>query len=282
MDDKFIMAHVGAKKAETRVNDIFAIKQSPGEGLRDFLTRFNRQGHLKELFTDKGRNTLATGRECPGPPKPPSPAHTINMIIGGSDNASIKDIKFTATHKLKRSITHERYDGLEESITFDESDADGLTFPYNDVFVITLKILDTNVKRIMIDGRSGACIIHNRVLTQMRHEDKIVPCCITLTGFNNVVERTSGEITLLVLAGGVSLEMIFHIMDQDTAYNAIVRQPWIYPMRAALSSLYQVIKFPIPWGIFSIWGEQRTSRECYRIVMDITTTQQNKEKEKEA
>ncbi|XP_070035707.1 uncharacterized protein [Nicotiana tomentosiformis] len=40
--DKFVMAHVGAKKAEAKVKDIFAIKQSPGEGLRDFLARFNR------------------------------------------------------------------------------------------------------------------------------------------------------------------------------------------------------------------------------------------------
>jgi len=42
MANKFITAHAGAKKGEVRVNDIFAIKQYPGEGLRDFLTRFNR------------------------------------------------------------------------------------------------------------------------------------------------------------------------------------------------------------------------------------------------
>ncbi|XP_070055429.1 uncharacterized protein [Nicotiana tomentosiformis] len=42
MADKFVMAHAGAKKAEARVNDIFAIIQSPGEGLKDFLVQFNR------------------------------------------------------------------------------------------------------------------------------------------------------------------------------------------------------------------------------------------------
>nr|XP_016469813.1 PREDICTED: uncharacterized protein LOC107792134 [Nicotiana tabacum] len=42
MADKFVMTHAEAKKAETRVNDIFAIKQSLGEGLRDFLARYNR------------------------------------------------------------------------------------------------------------------------------------------------------------------------------------------------------------------------------------------------
>ncbi|XP_019226410.1 PREDICTED: uncharacterized protein LOC109207864 [Nicotiana attenuata] len=42
MADKFVTAQARAKKAEARVNDIFAIKQSARGGLRDFLTRFSR------------------------------------------------------------------------------------------------------------------------------------------------------------------------------------------------------------------------------------------------
>ncbi|XP_070039940.1 uncharacterized protein [Nicotiana tomentosiformis] len=134
----------------------------------------------------------------------------------------------------------------------------------------------------MVDEGSGACTIHPRFLTHMRLNDKIVPRYITLTDFSNAVERTSEKITLLVLAGGVSLKTTFYIMDQDTAYNAIMGQPWIHPMRAVPSNLYQVIKFLTPWGIFSIREEHRTYRECYRISMDNTTTQQKKEKENEA
>nr|XP_016468559.1 PREDICTED: uncharacterized protein LOC107791074 [Nicotiana tabacum] len=152
-----------------------------------------RQGHLKELLSDKGRTNFARGPEHQGLP---SPARTINMIIGGSNNASIYNVNFTTTHKLNRSITREQYYGLEESIIFDESDANGLTFPHNDALVITLRILDTDVKRIMVDDGSGAYIIHPLVLTQMRLEDKLVLCCITLTSFNNAIEQISGEITL--------------------------------------------------------------------------------------
>nr|XP_009622593.1 uncharacterized protein LOC104113971 [Nicotiana tomentosiformis] len=207
------------------------------------------QGHLKELLSDRGRANFARGREQhQGPPKPPLLTRTIQMIIGGGDNVSINSVKFAITHKLKWSITHERYDELEESISFDKSDTH-----------------DTDVRGIMVDDGSGTCILDPRVLVQMRLEDKIVLRCITLTGFNNVVERTSGEITLPVLAGGVILENTFHIMDQDTTYNAVIARPWIHAMRAIPSSLYQVIKFPTPWGVFSIRGEQRTSLECYHI-----------------
>lgn len=65
----------------------------------------------------------------------------------------------------------------------------------------------------MVDDGSGTCIIHPGVLAQIKLEDRIVPHCITLTGFNNAVERTSKEITLPVLADGVTLETAFHIMD---------------------------------------------------------------------
>nr|XP_016470738.1 PREDICTED: uncharacterized protein LOC107792983 [Nicotiana tabacum] len=120
----------------------------------------------------------------------------------------------------------------------------------------------------MVDDGSSACIVHPRVLVQMRLEDKLIPRCITLTGFNNAVEQIYGEIVLPVLAGGVTLETIFHVMNQETAYNAIIGHPWIHAMWAVPSSFYQVIKFSTPWGIFSIRGEPRTVQECYRIAQD--------------
>nr|XP_009605095.1 uncharacterized protein LOC104099719 [Nicotiana tomentosiformis] len=124
--------------------------------LRQEVVNMLQQGHLKDLLSDKGTNTFARGQERQGPPKLPSPAHTINMIIGSNDDAPINGIKFTANHNLKILITHERYDGLEESIIFDKSIADGLTFPHNDALIITLRISDTDVKRIMVDDGSGA------------------------------------------------------------------------------------------------------------------------------
>nr|XP_009771982.1 PREDICTED: uncharacterized protein LOC104222447 [Nicotiana sylvestris]XP_016476547.1 PREDICTED: uncharacterized protein LOC107798104 [Nicotiana tabacum] len=236
-----------------------------------------RKGHLKELLSDRGRANFARRCEQPqGPPKLPSPTRTIQMIIGGVDGVAINHVKFTTTHKLKRPITHERYDDLEDSIIFDKLDAGDLSFPHYDALVITLRITDTDVKIIMVDDGSDACIIHPRVLVQMRLKDKIILHCITLIGFNNAVERTSREIVLLVLARGVTLETIFHVMNQETTYNAIIGRSWIHAMRAVSSSLYQVIKFPTPWGIFSIQGEKRTAQECYRIAQDCAHTQQLK------
>nr|XP_016512693.1 PREDICTED: uncharacterized protein LOC107829736 [Nicotiana tabacum] len=95
--------------------------------LRQEVVNMLQQGYLKELLSDPGRTNFARGRErYQGPLKLPSPTHTIQMIIGGGDKTSINNIKFTTTHKLKRSITHERYDKLEESIIIDKSGTHGL------------------------------------------------------------------------------------------------------------------------------------------------------------
>nr|XP_016471187.1 PREDICTED: uncharacterized protein LOC107793366 [Nicotiana tabacum] len=195
-------------------------------GLRQEVVRMLNQGHLKELLSDRGRVNFARRRDQPqGPLKPSSPARTIQMIIGGGDNTIINHVKLTTTHKLKWTVTHERYDDLEDSIIFDKSDTNSLSFPHYDALVITLRIADTDIKRIMVDDESDTCIIHPRVLKKMRLEDKIVPHCITLTVFNNLVERTSREIVLPILAGGVTLETTFHVMNQETAYNVIIGHP---------------------------------------------------------
>ncbi|XP_019225396.1 PREDICTED: uncharacterized protein LOC109206978 [Nicotiana attenuata] len=75
--------------------------------LRQEVMNMLHQEHLKELMSDRGRANFARGREQhQGPPKPPSLARTIQMIIRGGDDASINSMKFTTTHILKRSITH--------------------------------------------------------------------------------------------------------------------------------------------------------------------------------
>ncbi|XP_070030131.1 uncharacterized protein [Nicotiana sylvestris] len=221
--------------------------------LRQDAMNMLHQGHLKELLSNRGRINFTRGREQ-HPPKPPSPTRTIQMIIGGGDDASINNVKFTTTHKLKWPITHERYDELEEIIIFDKSDTHSLVFPYYDALDITLRILDKAMRQIMVDDGSGACIIHPRVLAQMKLGDKIVPRCITLTGFNNAIEQTSGEITHPVLVGGVTLKTTFHIIDQDTTYNAIIGRPWIHAMNFIPPACTKSSNFPLH-------GEYTTSEE---------------------
>ncbi|XP_019265062.1 PREDICTED: uncharacterized protein LOC109242676 [Nicotiana attenuata] len=137
------------------------------------------QGHLRELMSDRGWANFDSGHEQhQGPPKPPSPTRTIQMIVSGGDEAVINHVKFTTTHKLKRSITHERYNNLEDSIIFDKSDTDGLTFPHFDALVITLRVSDTDVKRIMVDDGSDMPDIRKDIATHKLNVEPALPTSV--------------------------------------------------------------------------------------------------------
>ncbi|XP_060190734.1 uncharacterized protein LOC132620012 [Lycium barbarum] len=107
-----------------------------------------------------------------------------------------------------------------------------MQFPHNDGLVITLRILDTDIKRVFVDQGSVANIINIRVIEEMKLTNKIIHKSIMLTGFNNSTERTLGEIILPVVAGGVELQTVLSIMSSAMAYNMIVGRPWIQAMKA--------------------------------------------------
>lgn len=46
-----------------------------------------------------------------------------------------------------------------DAITFSNEDVDGLTLPHNDARVISLRVLDSKVKHVLIDPGSSANII---------------------------------------------------------------------------------------------------------------------------
>ena len=59
----------------------------------------------------------------------------------------------------------------------------------------------------------------------------------------------------------------FLVVDCQSPYNIVLRRPWIPGMGAVPSTLHQVIKFPMPWGMRAIKGDQENSHSCYQITL---------------
>ncbi|XP_070002898.1 uncharacterized protein [Nicotiana sylvestris] len=214
-----------------------------------------KQGYLTELFSERGKQIYMKNRQ--EPPKPPSPKRTVNVISGGED---INSVIYTAANKISKvTITHGKWvqHALEEeSITFDDVDADVILSPHNDALVISLLVYDTNVKRVLIDPGSSVNIILLRVLCEMQAEDKLVPKAHTLSGFDNSSVVTKGEVILATFTEGVVKDTKFQVVDMEMTYNMILGRPWIHEMDVIPSTLHQVIKFPSPWGVCQIRGDQ--------------------------
>ncbi|XP_070008581.1 uncharacterized protein [Nicotiana sylvestris] len=219
--------------------------------------------------SEKGKQAYMKNRQ--EPPKPLSPKITINAISGGED---INGMSYTAANKTSKvTITQGKrvQHVLEEgNITFNNAYTDGILIPHNYALVISLIVYDTNVKRVLIDPGSSVNIILLRVLREMQAEDGVIPKVHTLSGFDNFSVVTKGEVTLTTFAEGVIKDIKFQVVDMDMTYNMILGRPWIHEMDVVPSTLHQVIKFPSPWGICQICGDQHTSMAINSIANTST------------
>ncbi|XP_070028852.1 uncharacterized protein [Nicotiana sylvestris] len=257
----------------TTWNDVYNRYNTKLRIEEDTVPQFHHEERSKsrrsEIEKRSGKNRQET-------PKPPSPKRTVNVISGGED---IHGATYTASNKVSKvMITHGKRlrQVLEnESISFDDADTEGVMTPHNDALVISLPVHDTNVKRVLIDPGSSVNIILLRVLREMQAEDKMIPKAHTLSGFDNSSVVTKGDVILIIFAAGVVKETKFQVVYMEMAYNMIMGRPWIHDMDAVPSTLHQVIKFPSPWGIYQIRGDQQTSRSI-NAVTDTSTV--NKEK----
>ncbi|XP_075092202.1 uncharacterized protein LOC142172473 [Nicotiana tabacum] len=185
-----------------------------------------KQGYLTELFSEKGKQSYMKNRQ--DPPKPPFPKRTVNVISGGEE---INGVTYTTANKVSKvMITHGkqvRHVLEEESITFDDADADGVLTPHND--------------------------------------ELIVPKEHTLSGFDNSSVVTKGEVILTTFTEGAVKDTKFQVVEMEMTYNMILGRPCIHEMDVVPSTLNQVIKFPSPWGICQIRGDQQTSRSINSV-----------------
>ena len=119
-----------------------------------------------------------------------------------------------------------------------------------------------------MDTGSSSNILTLEALHRMgMSQGDLVPTTTTIVGFNGEVQRSVGEIMLPTEVKGVNLQTPFVVVDFPSPYNVIMGRPWIHEMGAISLMYHQVIKFPTPWGIQEIRGDQAMAKECYTIAM---------------
>ncbi|XP_056688349.1 uncharacterized protein [Spinacia oleracea] len=243
-----------------------------------------KRGHLKELLRDKGKKTFTKEKTAlPGPttssdrPDPPAFNKVGNVISGGSD---ICGLTSSAAKKINRGDSGAVEEGQTEdeialhksltamAITFDDSDSIDTQREHHDGLVISLPIGNALIKRILIDNGSSANVLFLEALQEMGLEEKnIVRRSTVLVGFSGESLRTIGEISLPTYAEDVNVMTKFNVVDCPSAYNVILRRPWIHKMKAVPSTYHQSIKFPTKWGVMEIKGQQRDAKKCYETAL---------------
>ena len=148
-------------------------------------------------------------------------------------------------------------------LSFFEEDKIGTIQPHDNALVITLRIRDYDVKRVMVDDGNGFEIMYPDLYKglKLRPEDLMLYNSL-LMSFDGKIVMPNGHIRLPLQTSPKIVEGDFIVVDTYSPYTAIVARPWLYILGAVASTLHQKVEFPSEGRVLEIRGCQSMAREC--------------------
>ncbi|XP_030929917.1 uncharacterized protein LOC115955745 [Quercus lobata] len=148
-------------------------------------------------------------------------------------------------------------------LSFSEEDKIGTIQPPDDALLITLRIGDYDVKRVMVDGGSAAKVMYLDLYKGLGLKlEGLMPYNSPLMSFDGKLVIPMGMIRLPIQTSPEIVEVNFIVVDTYSPYTAIIGRPWLHTLGAVASSLHQKVKFPSGDQVFEMHGCQPTARQC--------------------
>uniref|UniRef100_A0A2N9INS9 Uncharacterized protein n=1 Tax=Fagus sylvatica TaxID=28930 RepID=A0A2N9INS9_FAGSY len=152
---------------------------------------------------------------------------------------------------------------MDQVISFSDSDLKDVQLPHNDPLVVTLRIGNYDVERILIDQGSFAEVMYQDLYIKLgMGEAELSNFASPIFGFSGEPVMPLGKAVLPVLAGPVNLQTEFIIVNASSPYNAIIGRDWLHRMKAIPSTLHQKLRFPTKDGVMELNGDQVTAKQC--------------------
>ena len=152
---------------------------------------------------------------------------------------------------------------IQPALSFLGEDKIGTIQPHNDALVVTLRIMEYDVKRVMVDQGSGAEIMYPNLYKGLNLKLKDLTAYDSpLVSFDGKVVILRGQIRLPVQAGSEVIEVDFIMVDTYSPYTAIMARPWLYTTGAVSSTLHQKVKYLLRGQIEEIVRSQSLVRQC--------------------
>ena len=253
--------------------------------LKQQIEALIREGKLQK-FVSKERTDAHTREQAPrrenDHPRPP--IGDIRMLVEGTATTRsskkaqktylrmVQNVQLTGSvPKIARRESH--------IIGFSEDDARHLHHPHDDAFVVTIRVEDYNVHRMLVDNGSSADILYYPAFQQMGiNRARLTPTNTPLVGFGGTRVLPLGVITLLVTVGDYPQQILqdvtFLVINCSSTYNGILGRPTLNSWKAATSTYHLMIKFPMEYGIGELRGDQVAARECYIAMLEMEDHQQ--------
>jgi hypothetical protein len=168
-----------------------------------------------------------------------------------------------SAHLLSTSCSENPGSSAHQVVSFSDEDLTDVQMPHSDPLVITLRIGNYDVKRVLIDQGSFAEVMYKGLYEKLGlKEADLDNFSSPVFGFSGESTTPLGKTTLPVLAGPINLQTEFIVIHGSSPYNAIMGRDWLHRMRAVPSTLHQKLRFPTEDGIMEVNGDQVAAKQC--------------------
>ena len=168
-----------------------------------------------------------------------------------------------SAHLLSTSCSENLVSPTHQVVSFSDEDLTVVQMPHSDSLIITLRIGNYDVKRVLIYQGSFAEVMYKGLYEKLGLKK------VDLDDFSSLVFGFSGEsttplrkTTLPVLAGLINLQTKFIVIHGSLPYNAIMGRDWLHQMRVVPSTLHQKLRFPTKDRIMEVNGDQVAAKQC--------------------
>ena len=127
-------------------------------------------------------------------------------------------------------------------ITFTEQDFQAIRFPYQDPLVVKLQVVKAILGWVLIDGGSSAEVLFWDAFQKMGlDEQMLVQAESPLVAFDRTKVFPKVIACLIVHAVEKTLPVNFLVIENISAFNAIMGRGWIHFMHGVGLTLHQVM-----------------------------------------
>ena len=230
------------------------------------MERLIRAGHLTKFSKEQVNNPPAEGpRDSLGPAD-----GRVDSIAGGFELENDEKLECNAVHtarQLRKPFKH-------KLIIFTEADFEGVEPHHDDLVVVTLRVANYIVDRILIDQGSSADLIYGDAFEKMGFKKEgLQPYNGTLVGFTNQKEKVRGFVeTEIVFGEGFykrRVKVRYLVLECEASYNILIGRHTLNDVGAVVSTPHLKVKFPLTDGkIATIGVDQKLARQCYSESLD--------------
>ncbi|GMH31258.1 hypothetical protein Nepgr_033101 [Nepenthes gracilis] len=224
-------------------------------------------GHLKRFVKSSGQEPTTSDGEASEPPRARTAAGVVHMV-SSTDAADTRHGQPEATFSNKRAKIGVKND----VISFSSDDMAHVTSPHTDPLVVLALVStgedDYQLKRVFIDNRSSQNLLYLTAFFKLGlKRSQMKAASGPLYGLDNEPVPVQGIVRLEVTMGthlrSMMRELAFLVVDLPSVYNAILGRPILTTFEAVTSIPHLKVKFPTPWGVGEVLGDQEMGRTCY-------------------